>query len=491
MLKIRKSKVKLFGIITCVTSFCISYLGLTFYSIPEKASAAETTTETRSLSDITYMQDMSADICTNSKLGESKALKDSREGGYDNDGVTASYIVKRLSDGNCWMTQNLRLLGGTKITTEDSDLNAGSFVASGSNSDKDTITSGNSYTLPKSSISSFGTTSMAHSVYDDSEPKPYTYKYGSYYSWCAATAGCKTATGSKPDANQDAGSSICPKGWRLPTANKISATVTGYSYSYNKLVAGNNYLRAGDDFTWDNQANSNGYWLGTKTVGAKDASFFPATGYLSNGSLYGVGLYGNYWSSTADSLTTNARGLGFNSNNVNPSSSGHNYSGHSVRCVAPANTYADGSPILPVSAHTGLQVLVNPYLTIEATSGMSETMGAENILHGNISATIAANGEYNVMLSAEQPDLKDLDNTEFPGIPASSNVVANNNAWGIQNKDATYKAVTTTAQIFDSVDTFNETLKSTTHTYTVGVSVSPSIPAGKYSTTVTVTAVGN
>lgn len=55
----------------------------------------------RTLSELTYMQEMSTLTCENSAEHETKQLIDSRDG--------KSYWVAKLRDGNCWMTQNLAL----------------------------------------------------------------------------------------------------------------------------------------------------------------------------------------------------------------------------------------------------------------------------------------------------------------------------------------------------------------------------------------------
>ncbi len=489
MLKIRNSKVKLFGIITCLSLLSISYLGLTFYSVPEKVSATEASIETRGLSDITYMQDMTAEICTNAQKNESKALQDKRDG--------STYVVQKLEDNNCWMLQNLKLTkeGIEQWKSKNPDVENNVQLSNKYSN----VAANSTFSMPATLTSTAG----FNGAHEDITPKVYNgpYKsgatdnnkwqegYGAYYNWYAVTAGTGTYVNV---ANQEASGSICPKGWQLPTAYENDTSATKYNYSFNQLIID---PLTGKPYAMSNDANyKNNAWRDANytdmTLGLTNASgavfsggFFSAAGVITNNSLFYVGSDGSYWSNTVRSAT-HIRTLGFSGTWLLPDSGDFRSSGNSVRCVAPSILFTS-------TQDTGLQVLVNPYLTIEATSGMTETMGTENILHGNISATVAANGEYNVMLSAEQPDLKDPDNTDFPGIPASPDVAANNNAWGIQNKDAaTYKAVTTTAQIFDSIDTFDEVIKSTTHTYTVGVSVSPSIPAGKYSTTVTVTAVG-
>jgi hypothetical protein len=52
--------------------------------------------------------------------------------------------------------------------------------------------------------------------------------------------------------------------------------------------------------------------------------------HLNNGSLYAVGSYGSYWSSTVGG--TNARGLRFDSGDAGMLSTYRAF-GHSVRCL--------------------------------------------------------------------------------------------------------------------------------------------------------------
>jgi len=61
--------------------------------------------ELRTLTDLTYMQDMKPEICANTAVGTdlknpiTKQLVDTRDG--------KKYWVSKLADGNCWMVQNL------------------------------------------------------------------------------------------------------------------------------------------------------------------------------------------------------------------------------------------------------------------------------------------------------------------------------------------------------------------------------------------------
>jgi len=55
----------------------------------------------KSLAGLTYMQDMTSEICNATRENYTKRLIDTRDG--------KSYWVAKLADGNCWMTQNLAL----------------------------------------------------------------------------------------------------------------------------------------------------------------------------------------------------------------------------------------------------------------------------------------------------------------------------------------------------------------------------------------------
>lgn len=115
----------------------------------------------------------------------------------DNNKYTLRYI-----NGNCWMTQNLRIAGGTTLTSTYSNVIS-------------------NYTMPTASI-------------DDNEPS-YTEGQIQYsgndisgyrYNLCAASAGTNCQSSSSSDATYD----ICPKGWHLPTYDEFDS-ITGTSYT--------------------------------------------------------------------------------------------------------------------------------------------------------------------------------------------------------------------------------------------------------------------
>ncbi len=275
------------------------------------ASAQEITT---TLKDITYMHEITPEICASTTPGESKTLIDWRDG--------SNYAVGRLSDGengqgNCWMLENLHITGNSIrswVSKYPDDDNSTTLTSKYSD-----VAENSTYVLPDSKSWKSNTATTGNLVY-------YVYNYnpandtnhdGAYYSWGAATAGSYGDT-----------ASICPKGWRLPTGNSSGEFQVLYSKGSYKI----------GDFTEYNSAS--GYWLGNNQAGASNAAFFPAAG--SNDTIYSANRGGNYWSSTKNYDDSARYILNFGSSHVNPSyevgiNSVSQYMGCSVRCVAPAS----------------------------------------------------------------------------------------------------------------------------------------------------------
>ncbi|MBR0488155.1 hypothetical protein IJJ39_00545, partial [Candidatus Saccharibacteria bacterium] len=264
--------------------------------------------EDRDITDISTMQEISPAIAANTPVGTSTTLTDSRGG------VTKSYTVAKLADNKVWMTTNLDLPGGTTITPADSDVTE-------------------NFILPTSSTTGFSS---------DTEEKGYVYNSGnttncgasgqntpcySYYSYNAATAG----TGASIDGDGvNATSSICPKGWMLPTATTegVSRDSGGYTGGdfYQMILAETGQSSLADGYSESTANFYNNAGPGT-TPG-----FLLAGNYLSS-AFYNGGSYGRYWSSTSKS-GTGAYNLFFTSSHVN--SAGYDYRrlGCSVRCLA-------------------------------------------------------------------------------------------------------------------------------------------------------------
>jgi uncharacterized protein (TIGR02145 family) len=136
--------------------------------------------------------------CETLNIGQSAKAIDTR----DNN----KYIIKRLSNGACWMTSSLKIKNKT-LTPEDSDVTS-NFVLRDSGDISEFIPDENT------------NSKTVDVVYDND---------GSvFYSWHTATAGdsANAISFENPDEIQGnsmveslktLNSSICPKGWRLPS----------------------------------------------------------------------------------------------------------------------------------------------------------------------------------------------------------------------------------------------------------------------------------
>ena len=209
------------------------------------------------------------------------------------------YTVRKLADGNCWMSDNLKFeleanktyTGVDNTTGEPITFNTGAICGNG-NTNAACIMNGNT---------TYGGT------YD-------TW----YYNWYAATAG----SGTESMVNQDAPYSICPKGWRLTT-----------NYTNTSYPSG------GADKSWGSLLYTYGIsptWHETTTEYQILEAFpftLPRAGYFSSGAFQHNG-YGDWWSATAYSTAANAYSLAFGTTGVLPQNRNYKYYGFNVRCVA-------------------------------------------------------------------------------------------------------------------------------------------------------------
>lgn len=217
---------------------------------------------------ITTMQQMTSSACSAASAGKTKTLTDSRD--------NSSYTIRKMADGKCWMTSNLKIVNKT-ITSSDSNVSS-------------------NFTIPASSTSGFS---------DNTALNAYVSSNTGYYTWCAATAGtCSSATSSGANAT----SSICPKGWKLPSGGG----------------SGEFAVFASTEGIANSSAGS------TKIQGSPYN--FAYTGYMYSGSLSTTN-YGYWWSRTAGS-SSNAYHLSIGGSSVDPGTiTGARRGGRAVRCV--------------------------------------------------------------------------------------------------------------------------------------------------------------
>ena len=224
---------------------------------------------------ISSMQSMSSTICSKATIGTTRSMTDSRD--------SNAYTVVKLADGNCWMTQSLRLVGSRTLTSSDSNVSA-------------------SFTLP-ASTNPWTATNDAAMVYD------YISTNNSvYYNYYAASAG--TISG---DSNTTlAQYSICPKNWRLPTQPEYAALIAAYYIRSN--ADGSEKMRSAPlNFIFSGYHNAAGYAVAGLNGNGRWWSATAATGNAAK-------RYGVYFTSTA--VTT-----------IDSSNDGRKI-GFPIRCIA-------------------------------------------------------------------------------------------------------------------------------------------------------------
>lgn len=272
---------------------------------------------------IQTMQQMTSSICEAADIGDEAQLRDMRDG--------KMYWVSKLADSRCWMTQNLDLNLSIQryLSPSNSDVSedwtpprsAATTADSSSISVDDTGVYSwdlgdyrikdpiipNSCGSAKNAFSQCADQFIAYTTPKtvDGEVNAH-YIVGNHYQWNAATAG----TGGTISSGQ-ASSSICPKGWRLPTSTpsgEFQALLNAYSIESDvaKLTDSPLYFVRG-------------------------GSVVQSTLFLLND----AGSSAGYWSSTPLANGTQTYSLDFGGTDyINASGVNYRQDGRSVRCIA-------------------------------------------------------------------------------------------------------------------------------------------------------------
>ena len=200
-----------------------------------------------------------------------------------------SYTIRKLADGNCWMSENLKLTLSTSHSYEVATFSGG--TTSWTPNQTSTQDAYNYAITPN--------TQANISVNGKNEW---------YYPWYAATAGQGTQT-TNPTITQ----SICPKGWKLPNGSTNAAP------SFQSLATAYNI---------DNNS------AGSTKLRSSPLSFYYAGVYNSDGLSDSAGG-GYYWSASSNADNTNrAYSLYFRTDRVLAQGDAGKPYGLSVRCVA-------------------------------------------------------------------------------------------------------------------------------------------------------------
>ena len=204
---------------------------ITLYAQWKQATLDDMLTPTSGTRTITHetMQDMSGAICWNSDkftaIGTPYGQATLTD---DRDGTVRSYTIARLPDGYCWMTQNLNLGASTDITltSDDTDLEEGTtFILPASDP--------NNFSTSNTQANHNKPTVLNDMIIPDYTVNGTTYSGNitGYYSFAAATADINTYS---KTSISEISTSICPKGWDLPTSLQYSELITkGRIAAYN------------------------------------------------------------------------------------------------------------------------------------------------------------------------------------------------------------------------------------------------------------------
>jgi uncharacterized protein (TIGR02145 family) len=261
------------------------------------------------------------------------------------------YKIRKLADGNCWMTENLRheLREGEVLTPATTDVAINTTVgaatqlynqSAGSNYYDWGVGSGGSETeantdrwLSRSTKvgNTWSTeTNPVQSGLPDNRKQNLTgedQKAGVFYNWYTATAG--TGTWNITTGGIETQSSICPAGWELPRYSNVNGSSTlapnGSWMHLIRDVYGIIGTSQGDQ--GDGGASS------LKAHAFPLSLPFSGRVYWQSGGIEGQGAFG-YWWTVGSHSQTSARYLYVDSVGVLPEDSHYRLNGFNVRCVA-------------------------------------------------------------------------------------------------------------------------------------------------------------
>ena len=265
-----------------------------------------------------------APIATKATLSSVAALTDQRDGSV--------YTVARLADGNCWMSENLRIdAEATRGSTnqalaqgygDDTTNNRGQFIGLPDSENSNFVNNTNANSIyygsrqsGTASVSIGGTDYPAYRIprynnnntnrsltasYNGTGNSTYYqwYGYGNYYNWPAAIA--NTTYNNTNNTSTDT-TSICPTGWRLPHGGQTTVNTTAEFYLLGKAIMGQepDQYASGGYGRYGNSVTNTAGDTATKAF-RKFPNNFVYSGRFSGSSAANRSSIGSYWSSTVD-----------------------------------------------------------------------------------------------------------------------------------------------------------------------------------------------
>ena len=245
------------------------------------------------------LQTFSSTRCGTMSTGDLLALRDERD--------SDTYMVAKLADGNCWMTENLRLdPSTTSFTASNTNNPTPAFINEASTSQTaTTLCNEDSSTCVDKVMFNANNLDRTLTASPDTDNASSWYSYGMMYGWYTATAG----NGSFEMSSGNVSGDICPAGWRLPTGGTSGEFVdlVNALTGSNSTETNNNLLAFPNNFIYSGDYNYN----------------------ISGGR----GSYGRFWSATPDGKIKAFRLGVAASAGATPANSWNKWDAFAVRCI--------------------------------------------------------------------------------------------------------------------------------------------------------------
>ena len=329
--------------------------------------------------------------CSSMGIGDVTARTDQR----DNN----TYAIAKLIDGKCWMIENLRLGGASRMNLNSTTTNnpASGFVLPASSGASSWCRDGQSESCAQQALLyAEDTISPTPEVTQKTDK---FYSFGNLYNWYTATAGHGKYTN---PVNTNVEGSVCPAGWRLPSGGNINNINNSDFLNLIVTKINGGVLAPPGEHKWQEQ------YLGDKAEKMVDTLVsYPYnvaySGYIFlGGSKYSYSNSGDYWSSTYSNAINTAYSIDLGNSIqkfIYTAAAGFKNSGFSVRCISDytvsnyAITFTFDSGVSKVVIKDGTTTvdeinLSGQFVTISLTDGSTGTLNGYNFTVGSGTAVI-------------------------------------------------------------------------------------------------------